>query len=69
MGSGHEMTLTPSTLSLKGGKKKSIVRFALDCAARPFLVFFFFFSFFLLLLLLPVIGNVLSRGDKANQWE
>lgn len=52
MGSGHEMTLTPSTLSLKG-EKKSIVRFALDCAARPFLVFFF--SCFLLLLLLPVI--------------
>lgn len=37
----------------EGEKKKSIVRFALDCAARPFLVFFF--SCFLLLLLLPVI--------------
>lgn len=40
-------------------KDKSIVRFALDCAAR-----FFFF-----LLLLSVILNVLSQGDKANRCE
>lgn len=50
----------------EGEKDKSIVRFALECAAR-----FFFFSLLLLLflLLLPVILNVLSRRDKANRWE